>query len=61
LPYSAKQLKYIHWNAGQLPAIEEGKMMHYYQKDIEDFHPDMMIVSIVAYSNIFKLLDMWKD
>jgi hypothetical protein len=60
LPYSAKQIKYIRWNMGQLPAVEETKMMHYYQKDIEDFHPDMMIITIQSVS-ISSLLNIWKD
>jgi hypothetical protein len=61
LPYSAKQLKYLRWNWSKRPAAEDGKMMKYYQKDIEDFHPDMMIITIKASGNIFKLLDTWKD
>jgi hypothetical protein len=46
---------------GQVPTVEEGKMMHYYQKDIEDFHPDMMIITIQAAHFTFRLLDIWKD
>jgi hypothetical protein len=61
LPYSAQQIKYIRLNRGQLSSVEERKIMKHYQKDIDDFHPDMMIITIQSYSHIFYLLDIWKE
>ena len=58
LPYSFRELKYIRLNT--VKAVKPGnkyKLMERYKKDILDFKPDLLIISVVA-DNIPGLVDL---
>lgn len=46
LSSSVKELRYIRLNKGQNPANEEYKFMKYYKKELLDFKPDLVIVTL---------------
>ncbi len=46
LPYSAAQLKYIRVNLGKVKREDELKILKLYKRDISDFKPDILILSI---------------
>lgn len=48
LPYSAKELKHLRLNMGQIPSEEQFKFMKYYKKELLEFKPDIVIVGISA-------------
>lgn len=60
LPYSAKELKYLRLNKEQLSNKEEFKFMKYYQKELLEFDPDIVVfaVSVGIFS---KITDFYKD
>lgn len=56
LPYSAKELKYIRLNKTPLPTMERDKFLKYHRKEVTDYRPDILVISIyqTRATNIFK-------
>lgn len=48
LPYSAVQLKYVRLNLRPVTKVEQFKILKLYKKDILDFKPDILILSIYS-------------
>lgn len=48
LPYSFKKTKYIRANGFEIPASEQYKLLKRYKKEILNFKPDIMILSVGA-------------
>lgn len=46
IPYSAAQTKYIRVNLGQVKGADEFKILKLYKKDILDFKPEVLVLSI---------------
>ena len=57
LPYSAVQLKYIRVINAPVKATDQFKIIKLYKKDILDFKPDILILSI-ASENLSRLRDL---
>lgn len=60
LPYSAQNLMYLRINLGQVAKEEQFKIMKYYRKEILDFKPDILVLTVSA-SNASALVDLAKE
>ena len=60
LSYSAKELKHLRLNKGQVPTKEEYKFMKYYKKELLEFNPDIVIFTI-SVGLLSKITDFYKD
>ncbi len=60
LPYSAKELRYLRLNRRQVPTKEEFKFMKYYKKELLEFKPDIVILSM-SVNWMRRITDFYKD